>query len=427
MKTFTLDLSGRVDAYTTYGTTENPKIGFTSDMFDGFRTRGSFGTSFTVPAFASGGQNKTGLTSQSAINNGGQPSIPIPFNNTTYSSQAGVGTGVGGTFASNAANCVAAGSTPVDANNNNVTVAPYTGAVACKINTANTMGIQYAAGGKPGLKPEIGMTYSFGFDFDAGKWWNVLSGLTGGVTFYQAKYAGLVTSIGLATSQPGLTYLAPPGGWSSSDPFITSRLAGYPLNTTVPSTIYTFFDGRQTNAYTLWQNGLDYDVHYGFDTDIGAFTASFAGNEILRFTQQNEGPNQPLIEIKNGKAGSSGRFTGQEMTWRSSLGWFQDPYRVQVAFNFQSPYFAQVTAFPWNLAGPGRNANLEKIEPQFTVDLNLGYTLPDMFGIGMGGTQLDVSINNLFDTDPPWQDNANGMAGGSQLGRLVSIALRKSF
>jgi iron complex outermembrane receptor protein len=423
MQKFVLELAGRVDAYTTYGTTKNPKIAFSWDMVDGLRSRGSFGTSFTVPAFASGGQNKTGLTSQSGVNSGGQPTIPIPFNNTTYNG----GAGVAGTFAGSAATCAAAGSTPVDAAGNNVTAAPYTNAVACKINTTNTLGLQYAAGGKPGLRPEVGMTYSFGFDFDPGRWFDILHGLTGEVTFYQAKYAGLVTSIGLSTSQPGLTYLAPAGGWSASDPFITSRLQGYPLNTTVPGTIYTFFDGRQTNAYTLWQNGLDYAVRYGFDTDLGAFTWSFSGNQILRFTQQNEGPNQPLIDIKNGKAGSSGRFTGQEMTFRSSLGWFQDPYRVQVAFNYQSPYFAQVTAFPYNLAGPDRKANLEKIEPLFTVDLNVGYTMPDFFNIGMGGTQLDVSISNLLDTDPPFQNNANGMGAGSQLGRLVSIALRKNF
>jgi iron complex outermembrane receptor protein len=423
MQRFVLDVAGRVDAYSTYGTTKNPKIGFAWDMFDGFKTRGSFGTSFTVPAFASGGQNQTGLTSQSGVNSGGAPTIPIPFNNTTYNN----GAGVAGTFAANAASCAAAGSTPVDASGNNITAAPYNGAVACRINTTNTLGLQYAAGGKPGLKPEVGMTYSLGFDFDAGKWWHVLDGLTGAVTFYQAKYAGLVTSIGLATSQPGLTTLAPPGGWAATDPFITSRLQGYPLNTTVPNPIYYFFDGRQTNAYTLWQNGLDYAVRYGFDTDMGAFTWSFSGNQILRFTQQNAGPNQPLIDIKNGKAGSSGRFAGQEMTWRSSLGWFQDPYRVQVAFNYQSPYFAQVTAFPYNLAGPDRPANLEKIEPLFTVDLNVGYTMPDFLNLGLGGTQLDISISNLFNTDPPFQNNANGMGAGSQLGRLVSIALRKNF
>ena len=118
----------------------------------------------TVPAFASGGQNKTGLTSQSGVNSGGAPTIPIPFDNTTYNN----GAGVAGTFAGSAATCAAAGSTPVDGNGNNITAAPYNGAVACRINTTNTLGLQYAAGGKPGLKPEIGMTYSLGFDFDAG-------------------------------------------------------------------------------------------------------------------------------------------------------------------------------------------------------------------------------------------------------------------
>ena len=426
---FVLELAGRYDAYSTYGTTKNPKVSFSWDMFDGFKTRGSFGTSFTVPAFASGGQNKTGLTSQSGVNLNGAPTIPILFTDTSYNN----GAGVAGTFAGSAATCSAAGSQPKNSSGANVGTpfaaagTDFTGAVSCLINTTNTQGLQYAAGGKPGLKPEVGMTYSFGFDFDAGKWWSVLHGLTGEVTFYQAKYAGLVTSIGLSTSQPGLTTLAPPGGWASTDPAVTSRLQGYPLNTTVPGTVYYFFDGRQTNAYTLWQNGLDYGVHYGFDTDVGAFTWSFSGNQILRFTQENAGPKQPLLDIKNGKAGSSGRFAGQEMTWRSSLGWFQDPYRVQVAFNYQSPYFASVTAFPYNLAGTNRAANLQKISPLFTVDLNVGYTLPDVFNLGLGGTQLDVSVSNILNTDPPYQDSINGFGAGSQIGRLVSIALRKNF
>src|SRR6185312_2642174 len=144
-------------------------------------------------------------------------------------------------------------------------------------NATNDPGLQYAAGGKPGLKPEIGTTYSAGFDFDVGKMFGLLEGLTGEVTYFQAKYAGLVTSIGLSTAQPGLTYFAPPGGWTQSSPFVANVLStGYPLTSTLPSTIYTFFDGRQTNAYTLWQNGLDYGLHYVFDTDFGRFNAGIS-------------------------------------------------------------------------------------------------------------------------------------------------------
>src|SRR5581483_8493995 len=74
---FTLDMSGRIDQYTTYGFTKNPKVGFTWQIVDGLQGRGSYGTSFTVPAFASGGQNKTGITSQSAVQGAGAPANPI--------------------------------------------------------------------------------------------------------------------------------------------------------------------------------------------------------------------------------------------------------------------------------------------------------------------------------------------------------------
>ena len=424
MQKFTLDISGRIDQYTTYGSTKNPKVGFTWQMLDGLQGRGSYGTSFTVPAFSSGGQNQTGITSQSAVNSGGSPTIPVPFNNTTYNG----GAGVAGTWVSTAASCAAAGSQPVDLNGNSVSVGSGL-ATACKILAASfpagTGDLQYAAGGKPGLKPETGLTYSAGFDFDAGKFFDFLDGLTGEVTFYQAKYSGMVTSIGLSTSQPGLTYFAPIGGWSSSDPFITSRLAAYPLNTTVPSTIWTFFDGRQTNAYTLWQNGLDYGLRYVYSSDIGQWTAAINGNQILRFTQQNVGVNQPLLDIKNGKAGSSGCFAGQDMTWRATLGWDEAPFRAGLGFNFQSPFFNSVTAFPYSLAGPGRAANLQKVGALFTVDLNAGFTLPDTWYAGLRGSQVNLTVENLLDTDPPFLNSATGLGAGSQLGRLITISLEK--
>jgi iron complex outermembrane receptor protein len=424
---FTLDMSGRVDQYTTYGGTKNPKVGFTWQMFDGLQSRGSYGTSFTVPAFASGGQGQTGITSQSAVNSGGTPTLAIPFNDTTYNG----GAGVAGTWLGTPAGCANAGSQVVDKNNNNVT-ATDPNAFACKINASNDPDLQYAAGGKPGLKPETGTTYSFGIDFDAGKFFNVLDGLTGEVTYYQAKYENLITSIGLQTAQPALTFFGPAataanpkGGWLSTDPFIQSRLI-YPLQTTLPTNIYTFFDGRQSNAYTLWQNGIDFGVHYVMDTDIGTWVAGLNGNEILRFTQRNVGQTN-LIEIKNGKALGAGRFAGQELTWRATLDWRQDAYRLGLGFNFQSPYFVALNTFPFTLAGPDRPAGAEKVGALFTVDLNAAYTIPETWYKGLGGTQVSLNVSNLLDTDPPFQDNANGFGPGSQLGRLVTVSLKKSF
>jgi iron complex outermembrane receptor protein len=422
-----LDMSGRIDQYTTYGGTKNPKIGFTWQMVDGLQARGSFGTSFTVPAFASGGAGQTGITSQSAVTSGGTPTLAIPFNDTTYNG----GAGVAGTWLGTAAGCASAGSQVVDKNNNNVAAADPN-AFACKINASNDPDLQYAAGGKPGLKPETGMTYSFGVDFDAGKFFNFLDGLTGEVTFYQAKYQNLITSIGLQTAQPALTYFGPAptaanpkGGWLSTDPFIQSKLI-YPLTTTLPTNIYTFFDGRQGNAYTLWQNGLDFGAHYVMDTDIGTWAAGLNGNEILRFTQRNVGQSQ-LIDLKNGKALGAGRFAGQELTWRATLDWDQNPYRLGFGFNFQSPYFQSITTFPFTLAGPNRPANSQKIGALFTVDMTASYTIPSGWYEGLTGSQVSLSISNLLDTDPPFQDNANGFGPGSQLGRLATLSIKKSF
>ena len=428
MQKFTLDMSGRIDEYTTYGETKNPKVSFIWQMIDGLQGRGSYGTSFTVPAFASGGQNQTGITSQSAVNSGGAPTIPVLFNDTSYNG----GAGVAGTWVGTAAGCAAAGSQPVNALGANV-AATDPSAVGCVVNATNSPGLQYAAGGKPGLKPETGLTYSAGFDIDFGKQIPVLDGLTAEVTFFQAAYRGLVTSIGINTAQPGLTFFGPAataanpaGGWLATDPFITSRISAYPLTTAVPTNIYTFFDGRQTNAYNLWENGLDYGIHYVMDTDIGTWSGGVNGTEILRFSQQNVGQKN-VFSIKNGVALNSGRFAGQEMQWTANLGWNMSPYRAGLSFHFQSPFFASVNTFPFNLAGPDRPKGAQKIGALFTIDLNMGYTIPDGWYPGLGGTQLSLSINNVLDTTPPYQDQTSGFGPGSQLGRLATISLKKSF
>ena len=435
MQKLDVDVSGRWDHYTFYGSTENPKLGFTWGMIDGLQSRGSFGTSFTVPAFNSSGKNGDGITSQSNAGTTATVAVPtgvaantIPFNSTSgYNS----GAGIAGTWVATAASCAAAGSNPVDAAGNSLT-APFTGAVACKVNGTSSPGLTIGGGGgDPGsnIHPETGRSYSFGFDFDIGKLLgSTFDGLAGEVTYYQATYRGLITNINITTSNLGFTTLAPPSGFSPTSATIVKALGNEPLNSTLPPTLWWYVFAGQNNAYNLWTNGLDYNMHYGFDSSIGHWTAGISGNEVLRFTQQNIGSNILFTDL-NGDAGSSGRFAAQQLTARATLNWTMDAWRAGLGFNFQSPYRQSNTNFPYNnpLGSSSAPSGFQKIKALQTIDFNAGYTIPDGWMTGLTGSQVNLSITNLFDTDPPFANSSTGFVGGSEIGRLVTVSLKKNF
>ena len=51
IRELSLSLAGRYEHYSDFGSTSNPKLGFTYRPFDGLKIRGSYGTSFRAPTF----------------------------------------------------------------------------------------------------------------------------------------------------------------------------------------------------------------------------------------------------------------------------------------------------------------------------------------------------------------------------------------
>ncbi len=436
MQRLVFDFAGRYDHYNDFGDTKNPKISFNWDLIDGIRASASFGTSFTAPALDSIGQPGTGVTGETNIganNSGASNGLVVLFNDTRPFND---GAGIAGTFVTTATNCAAAGMQPVldAAGSSNATGPAYTGAIGCKIvnntNTGLTIG-----GGYAGLRPELGQSYSANLVFDNfGKFWDVLEGLSTQVTYYQAKFTGAITNIGIVTSAavpgiPELTTFAPIAGtggtpgWAPSDPYIQALLPGRPLNNPLPARIYTIQDNRQKNAYNLWQNGIDFNVNYRFSTDdYGDFTLGVSGNMILRASQKN-GPSGVIFDAKGGNNG--GRFTNDELTGRVNINWHFDPFTVGLSFSYQHPYNqSNVTTFPFNLPGPGRLANYQHISALQVIDLNVGYNLPEEW---LSGTKLNVTVNNLFDTAQPYRNNTSGTASGSDIGRTLTVGIVKKW
>lgn len=450
----TFDLAGRYDYYSDFGNTRNPKIAVSWDIIDGVRTSASFGTSFTAPQIGS----TAPITTVSASNTGATNGLVVLFNDTRPFNN---GAGIAGTFVSNAISCAAGGSTPVtDAAGNTAAAAgagDYPTAIGCKYVVSGgtaSQGLRTSNIAQVGsLKPQLGQSYSVNLALDFGKFWDVLEGLNTQVTYYQAKLNNAITNIGIITTNtnyglPELTTFAPANGctslaslcgagqanqpgWAPSDPFLVSFFATRTLTTALPSRLYSIQSFAQTNAFILWQNGLDFKVDYRYATDnIGDFTFGVSGNQILRATQQN-GVAATLFDAKDGNNG--GRFLNVELTGRANINWHMEPFTVGLSFSYRHPYNqSNVTVFPFNFPGPGRLAGFQHIGALQTFDLNVGYNLPADW---WSGTRLNMTVTNLFDAKPAFVDSANGFfipgtttnPTGNVIGRIMTFGVTKKW
>ncbi len=442
----TLDFAGRYDHYNDFGGTKNPKIAMNWDIVDGLRASASFGTSFTAPALDSFGQPGTGITAETGVgagNTGASNGLIIPFNDTRPFNN---GAGIAGTIVSNAFACEAAGSQPLDASGANVTAASGN-AVACKWSTSDSPGMRFG-GGNANLKPELGQSYSANLVFEFGRFFDALDGLTTQLTYYQAKFTGAITTLHVTTTQtdpgfPNLTTFGPANGcvdatslcgagqanetgWAQTDPIVQNIITGRPLSSPLPTRIYSIGDGTQQNAFDIWQNGIDFKVDYRYTTDnMGDFTFSLSGNQILRASQRMHATTGPVLEVLNNTNGS--RYPSTELTARASLNWHLEPYTVGIALNYQHPTHGgfRRAPFPYNLDGAnGRFKNYEHIGALEVWDLNLGYNLPDEW---WSGTRLSIAVRNVFDTDPVFSNSTSGSAKGSSIGRQIRIGLTKTW
>ena len=384
-----LDISGRYDKYSDFGDTENPRVAINWEIVDGLKARGSYGTSFVAPALTSTG-GLAGLTTESAV---------------TY----GAGTG-GPTL-------VPAGYTNFGPGNSTQTTLVTAGQ---QVGNATNQGVTVSGPGGATVRPETSLSYSVGLDWNAGRMFPTLEGLTASVTYWQAAYRGAITSpiMTLDTQIPGLAknLIINP-----SDAQIAAAYDGTRRVTAAPSGPVTFLQYYvQQNAFNLWANGLDFAVNYAFTlNNWGDFNAGLDGSQKLRFSQQNGGAGGTIIDNLNKNANTT--FSSLAFTGRANLGWHMDPIKADIFINYTESYY-QPTSGAFTVNG------FYKVPASVTVDGTVAYDLP-AFNSYLSGTQVYVTIDNIFDEDPSSYNAAVGYdtTDANPLGRLVLFGLRKKW
>lgn len=384
----------RYDDYSDFGSTTNPKLGFTWELVHGFSLRGSWGTSFRAPNIP---ETDNGVFSVTA---------PLP-----------------GFIVTN--------------NSGDPTLLPAGSNVLLRI------------GGNPQLQPEEGETWSFGFDWSP----EFLSGLRVAGTYYRVEYDSRIVSPPalqfLANPRNRQTYdafitpIPQVAGCNRDDrstwhPAVRDAYENPPINHLQRGFLYgienwsnpnidicnirLILDGRNINAAGTLQDGVDLQLGYSFGA-LGSFwNLGLVGSKILTNEQTfiAGAPTEDILDRINFPV---------DLRARASLTWGWAGWNASLFGNYVDGYRNDI---PPNVGGVPQAQS--DVPSWITWDISLGYSMPEGASTLLDGVRAIVNVQNVFDRDPPTVLIAS--AGGAvamdarnhnPFGRIFQFSLTKRF
>ena len=365
-----LNLAGRYDDYSDFGSTTNPKVGIKWVPVSGLTLRGSFGKSFRAPTLSENDPFST-------------PSL----NASTTAAGAGrnVLTLLGG----------------------NANVSPEKA-------TTWSFGVEI----KPVSLDGLFVSFNY-FDID---YKNVIDtpGNTAAV-FTDPALAPYVILNPTAQQYNDIVQ-------SKIDSGLYRAVTAFVpvINTATNTTnVYAIADGRKNNTGRIQMRGLDFQASYQFPSGVGDWTLGVSGTRVFSYKFQAV-PGGPITERVN-NANFPLKFKARGQIGLRTGGW-----SINTFYNYTNGYRV-VGLVPNTQLNPAPVAPAiqdEAVSSNFTVDATVTYTFPSESFI-LKDLSLSVSAQNLFDRDPPFARVSNAQvfdsANASALGRMVSFELRKKF
>ena len=192
-------------------------------------------------------------------------------------------------------------------------------------------------------------------------------------------------------------------------------LFGVDIDTCLNSPIEALVDLRLINTAETRTDGLDFILSYSSETaGYGSIAAGLNGTYILSF-EEAFGPTAQVTELVGAVGEPTDLFVRGWVTWQNNKG-----LSATVFVNHRN-------AYEDNVSSPVR-----EIDSWTTSDLTLSYDAGQSFSRAfLQDLVFSLSIQNLFDEDPPFVNNASGVGydpeNANPLGRFVSLNLRKSW
>ncbi len=393
-----VNLSGRVDRYSDFGETTNPKLGVNWEVDRTLKLRASYAESFVAPAMTSHGSTAgNGITGESGFGNYGLGAVNVP---------------------------VALFPQLVSLPGCSAT------AVTCQIGNSTVTGAQIS-GGNANLHAETGKSWSVGFDYTP----TYFHGFNLSATYWHNEIQGAITSPvpALAVNSPALASRLTifPGGATAAQ--IAALQGNLGTTSTLPGTVYFVYNYQQGNVLNLWVEGVDVSASYTFNTSIGKFDIASGGSYETKFDQQ-VGAGTPTFSVLN-TTGYNTTFPSIQLQMRSSIGWSNGPVGATVYWNHTGSYKnwsgSAVNPLVKNAQGIPTGGG-DSVSALDTVDAHLSYDFQSK-GL-LSGTQVYADVTNLFDTTPPFYNtfSSAGASGydsfaASPIGRVISIGARKKW
>jgi len=422
-----VDISGRIDSFNDVGTTANPKYAMDWEVTSDLKVRANYSQSFVAPPLLSLGDPNYGYTYAGGAGTGGQ------IDNIPAANFPGIQNIPGAVCTVNGAASTTSASTGC----------PFVtlGNVAGSNNTGGNQGLERQYGGLfVNVKPETGIAWSAGIDYNP-SW---LQGLHTSLTLFNNTFKGAVNAahIQQTANVPSLfkffNVCNNGAGCSQAQIDTFTNTANGAITGALPSGgIYYLWAHDETNFLYLRIQGIDFDGTY--DVDLGDYGNLHFGDYLTLFTQFKEGYDGANYFSIKGTSGFNGTFASLEYNTRFNLGWTIGPWAIDTFVNYMPPYhnWNSTSVTPLQPNALGTPTAGDKVGSWTTLDINAAYTFENGW---LGGDQVYVHVNNVFDQNPPFINTTANGAGASSgaafgfnafnaspIGRTVNVGLRAKF
>jgi iron complex outermembrane receptor protein len=398
-----VNLSGRIDDYSDFGSTKNPKVAANWQVNDWIKLRGNFAKSFVAPPLNQVGDPSQGYL-RGATGTSASTQIAVPF--ALYPEVR------------NVPGCQA-----------------VTGPT-CTIGGTLNPGLDRSLGaGFAGVVPQTGDSWSVGVDLSP----PFIPGLTANVTYWANTFNGGVASpaqpliINSAALHNRLTICAT-GCTPEQVRVFTNVDNGATVGATLPPTVYFMINRDVGNVLNLHVQGIDAMFAYRIPTDVlGTFTL---GGSLTYFTKFDQDFGDAPFSVLN-TSGYNSQFPSIQTKARGQVGWQRGPVSVDVFANYTGKYHNWINTSILPVLSDARGNPIgggDLVKADLTFDLHAAY---EFEGDLLNGSQIYIDVKNVFDKTPPFYNgNTTGVGVGAWgfngftsnvLGRLMSVGFRAAF
>jgi outer membrane receptor protein involved in Fe transport len=266
-------------------------------------------------------------------------------------------------------------------------------------------------GGNLGLQPEHAKSWTAGFDYSS----QAVPGLKLSLTWFDTKFEGQIGTpvyenisnvLGNSAYAPFVQTLDPANAADQAK--VAALLATTTSAGLYPTTAYTaIVDGRNVNTGGLHVQGLDLTTRYGLGLAGGKLDLSGNVSYLIDYERKVTPGSNWLSLLDQAR---------QPVDLRAKLGaaWTREAWSVVGGVNYVDDY---------------KTAQGKRIDSWTTLDAQIAWRAQG--GGWTKGLSAALSVQNLFDTDPPFYDDPQGVgydtANADPLGRFVSLQLTKRW